>query len=204
MQNLLKNKLFMIFVFIFCLFAFSSFSNVYAKEDLTLPELPSNLSDNDSYIIYKGGSGTIWLDCLTRTFEFRQKIDNGFQFYINGEADRTFYKYDPTSSSSWVLDGTVHNPGVQTVNCSPADLLYFNNVNNSSSLSNYINYNVVFQVAPQTPEEVDKVELMKPTQVQEIPQQIVAVVMIVLPIFLGIFGVLLVLYLIKSKNLLQL
>lgn len=62
---------------------------------------------------------------------------------------------------------------------------------------------VVFQGAPQV-EEVPKVELMKATQVEEIPQQIVAVVMIVLPIFLAIFGVLLVLYLIKSKNLLQL
>lgn len=63
--------------------------------------------------------------------------------------------------------------------------------------------NLVFQGAPQV-EEVPKVELMKATQVEEIPQQIIAVVMIVLPIFLAIFGVLLVLYLIKSKNLLQL
>lgn len=63
---------------------------------------------------------------------------------------------------------------------------------------------VVFQGAPQAQEGAVQVELMKPTQVQEIPQQILAVVMIVLPIFLGIFGVLLVLYLIKSKNLLQL
>ena len=61
--------------------------------------------------------------------------------------------------------------------------------------------NVVFQKAPQ---ETFQVELMKPTQVEEIPAQIVGIVKIVLPIFLTIFGVLLVLYLIKSKNLLQL
>lgn len=61
--------------------------------------------------------------------------------------------------------------------------------------------NLVFQGAPQ---EVAKVELMKATQVEEIPQQILGVVKIMVPIFLAIFGVLLVLYLIKSKNLLHL
>ena len=78
--------------------------------------------------------------------------------------------------------------------------------------------NVVFQGAPQEQEEITnptnpeeeitspvvQVELMKPTQVQEILPQIMAVVGIVLPTLLTIFGVLLVLYLIKSKNLLHL
>ncbi len=61
--------------------------------------------------------------------------------------------------------------------------------------------NVVFPAPPQT---VEAVELMKETQVEEIPQQIVAILKIIIPIFLAIFGTLLLLYLIKSKNLLNL
>ena len=67
--------------------------------------------------------------------------------------------------------------------------------------SNNLVGDVVFQGAPLP---ITQVELMKPIQVEEIPAQIVGIVKIVLPIFLIIFGVLLVLYLIKSKNLLQL
>lgn len=62
---------------------------------------------------------------------------------------------------------------------------------------------LVFPPAPPQ-EEAPQVELMKPTQLEEIPQQIAGVVEIALPIFLAIFGILLVLYLIKSKNLLHL
>ena len=57
----------------------------------------------------------------------------------------------------------------------------------------------VFHPAPQ-----EKVELMKAIQPEGIPQQILQILAIVLPIFLGIFGVLLVLYLIRSKILLPL
>lgn len=60
--------------------------------------------------------------------------------------------------------------------------------------------NVVFTGAPQR----DRVELVKAIQVEEIPQQMVGILEIVLIPCLIIFGTLLVLYLIRSKNLLNL
>ena len=54
-----------------------------------------------------------------------------------------------------------------------------------------------FQIPPQ-------VVMMEITQVEELPTAIIQIVQIILPVFLVIFGVLLVLYLIKSKNLLHL
>ena len=48
------------------------------------------------------------------------------------------------------------------------------------------------------------VKTMEIQQVEEIPQVIIKVVMMILPVCLGIFGILLVIYLIRSKNLLNL
>lgn len=152
---------------------------------------------------------------------------NSPDFYYSYFSDESFYYHEfrlyrgnstydlsNTTLSDFNLITTIDQSGFtnyttgsglsndKALSCS--GVIYANNniyrLDNSSGITNEL----VFQGAPQAQGEAVQVELMKPTQVQEIPQQIVAIVMIVLPIFLGIFGVLLVLYLIKSKNLLQL
>ena len=140
-----------------------------------------------------------------------------------GSATYSFY-------GSWISD--VHDGGI--ISFPTSNNGYLTSDSFTTSVANYSqrlkyyygdcavfdnNGNEVFQGAPQGQEggitnpanpveEITtpgvQVELMKPTQVEEILPQIIAVVEIVLPIFLGIFGVLLVLYLIKSKNLLHL
>ena len=56
----------------------------------------------------------------------------------------------------------------------------------------------------QGPPKGEELTLMNPMQVEEIPSLITQVIMIILPITLTIFGTLLVVFLIKSKNLLHL
>lgn len=64
-----------------------------------------------------------------------------------------------------------------------------------------VDNNLVFQAPPQ---KVEGITIPAIQTAKEIPQRIVETVKIILPIFLAIFGVLLFLSLIKSKNLLHL
>lgn len=121
--------------------------------------------------------------CDLEYFDLNTSTIQGFQNYSN---DNGIY----TSVYSSFNDDTV---------CvySNHDVYYYNPSDKTVDLET-----VVFQGAPQE-QEVTQVELMKPIQVQEIPQQIAGILAIALPIFLVIFGVLLLLYLLKSKNLLN-
>ena len=60
---------------------------------------------------------------------------------------------------------------------------------------------ILFQGAPLP---IPMVEPMEVSKVEELPTLIIQIVEMIIPVFLIIFGTLLVLYLIKSKNLLQL
>lgn len=234
MKEIFKNKFFIIgLFFIITIFFCNSCVNAsddnetitfYSEDfeqDLTVT-LPSGLGTNyNNYII------------LTRLYnddsDTRYRI-----YYIFSNSDFIYYPYNnsfcvgTTNNSPYIvfyrIDYFISNNITNLSNCN----VDFNNssANNEFGYDGYLrtgvnhplsanlcisntnvydnNNELVFQGAPQAQEGAVQVELMKPTQVQEIPQQIVAVVMIVLPIFLGIFGVLLVLYLIKSKNLLHL
>ena len=221
MQNIFKNKLFILFSFILFVFFIFSFSSVFASSedeivtfysedfgcDVTI-NLPTGLGSNYQYYMINtlklSGNYpyrvTVW--CSNSEFLFNY-VENGSCAYgtINNSP---YFKFDmtenfiPTDFSSKSVDFENGNPRTVSGSTGLGKTIFSNtNVYNN-------NNELVFQGAPQAQGEAVQVELMKPTQVQEIPQQIVAVVMIVLPIFLGIFGVLLVLYLIKSKNLLQL
>ena len=221
MQNLIKNKFFIIINLTICLFAIFTFSYVNASNNENVVYnnddgdiqviLPSGLGTNYNYYLitacYSGGNHQVLVFCSNSYFKFYPQTDGSYNKIINTIDGSPFYFFSksqnislPYDFSSSIVD--FNNP---TSNCKTSDVVC---VASNSFLCNTNVYdnnnNLVFQAPPQQVEEVNRVELMKPTQVQEIPQQIVAIVMIVLPIFLGIFGVLLVLYLIKSKNLLQL
>lgn len=201
MQNLLKNKVFyiLLFSFLFIIISlnsttFASFDFNYNGNSFSLPDLPVNYKNK------------IILDCPNYSCYYYLCSDYEFTYFLNEQGTHGTFR-----SESFDLYCLNYNSDHWST--------YFTNRQSDGAIDSYrkeniifstfdicdsTSGNVVFHVAPQAQGEVVQVELMKPTQVQEIPQQIVAVVMIVLPIFLGIFGVLLVLYLIKSKNLLQL
>ncbi len=158
--------------------------------------------------------------------EYILKGDFPFDYYVFGRNlnDNYFAVYCSNEPFKMISDGS----GYYKPDLSVADVYYYNSIyqnfidldvsnldiyqKNPTSFSSfsifmYSNFDVYVgnsKVFQRTPLPAKGVQLMKPTQVEEIPGQIVGIVKIVLPIFLSIFGILLVLYLIKSKNLLQL
>ena len=227
MENIFKNKLLIVLV-LFVILLVSMCSNVLADTEYPLYNQGGSLMDykvsgfspsfegnEDSFIIYNNcsvgyfDSSEYYLFISSRdsgTIFLRRKSDNvivdnslridGYNYTIDNEN----HLYCLTS-----IRNSTYGSGV-----------FFSNVFTTKNIVNE-NGDVVFQGAPQEQEEITnptqeeeitnpvvQVELMKPTQVQEILPQIMAVVGIVLPMLLTIFGVLLVLYLIKSKNLLHL
>lgn len=201
MKNNFFTHKFLSIVGVFLLVAFSLCTSCFASA--TTYELPY-FSDNDSFIITRShNDGSFAVYCYSDCYCNGVTSDGKIQFYCSAGSTVDIYSFNE-QDFAWKYVRTSNNSIAcyDTVNTSYYSVVYINNIVNSS-LCPVDDCDVVFQGAPQV-EEVPKVELMKATQVEEIPQQIVAIVMIVLPIFLAIFGVLLVLYLIKSKNLLQL
>lgn len=217
MKNNFFTHKFLPIIGVFLLVAFSLCTSCFASSvsyNDELVELPSFFDDYYYFIYFKctydssiEQYGYSYIYCFSHNPIFVSDVNGRKQ--LTGE--NCSYNCSGNSGSNWTSSST---PFQSFINSIPEPTrfsggVWINSVDydNGIILCNHdikdVNGNVVFQVAPQV-EEVPKVELMKATQVEEIPQQIVAVVMIVLPIFLAIFGVLLVLYLIKSKNLLQL
>lgn len=209
MQNLFKNKLFIILSLFIILIIFIS-SSCFAFEDSVEINYPSNiLSDNiKGFIVLSNDNISLWtFDSSCYIYSVTE--ENGHtivRVFMTSNTSMSFNRYNFDNNTFDFIREQNYGEAVTY----PIDTYYnsilFYNVDNPNNISVPIaeTPTLVFQGAPQAQGEVVQVELMKPTQVQEIPQQIVSVVMIILPIFLGIFGVLLVLYLIKSKNLLQL
>lgn len=215
MLNLLKNKLFIIFSFILLISFTFSFSSVFANDTNFTVE------DNNRQIVIHIPDTYNYNIILYHVNTDYNKIYIHY-FYCNSEMELNPQGSIRTTNSSDLIHHRLVGINFTSENVQNIYLSDFYNESSDGAVTGLgdndiasfdlfadytvFDYNreVVFQEAPQTQGELSKVELMKPTQVQEIPQQIVAVVMIVLPIFLGIFGVLLVLYLIRSKNLLQL
>lgn len=197
-------SLFLLVLFLLCSSSFASdtYTYTYVKDDITYNfyNLPVDISTYE-YVFYNNFNNNIYFS--------HEKI------YISGNYDST--RYYIKCSSDWycfygmdggsIQDGVCNNYFVTnkflSYSSSTEDQLTKDEIVFSTYDICDKSGNVVFQGAPQV-EEAPKVELMKATQVEEIPQQIAGILGIALPIFLTIFGILLVLYLIKSKNLLHL
>lgn len=221
MKNILKNKLLIISV-LFSIIITTMCSSVFASETTTYnysliydsKNININVDDYADFSNYlveiaerNGGYLYISVYYFNGDVSF---VSRDSDFFVNiGEGGSVAY-FTRSFPISDINDGKI----VSFPSSGEASL---RNYSFSTTIANYservktyygvgtvldTSSNVVFQGAPQA--QVAQVELMKPTQVEEILPQIIAVVEIVLPIFLGIFGVLLVLYLIKSKNLLHL
>lgn len=225
MQNLLNNKLFII-LSIFLIIILGITSSCFAESENTIEITPSREGGTTSVILpsfcgtdydYYLISAQNFYDSSFKRYTLRIGIivsnsplyannsniitnKDGSVFYYNFFE----YNYKTSMSSSYDLSAVLlsdFSACYVSLNSSVFESDYFV-YSNHTIYSDNTESNVVFQGAPQV--EQPKVELMKATQVEEIPQQITKIVMIILPVFLAIFGTLLVLYLIKSKNLLHL
>lgn len=197
-----------------------TFYNEYIDKDVTL-EFDNIFNYDYFYITYNsnGSYDMYHIICSDNPISYELRETGGVFWCHSGVT--TWYELYPSN----------HSKGNGLLNSSNSDLKLYQSFNSDSYeyysgglfhdlvFSNFDVYtydyankcftdNLVFQAAPsetETPtQETQAVELVKAIQVQEIPQQIAGILKIVLPIFLAIFGVLLVLYLIKSKNLLHL
>ena len=214
MQNLLKSKIFIAtIIFVLVLFSFISISSAssitYQDETVELPEF----LDNYYYFIYykristSGDRFSYAYGYYISQVPFYYKVYDDNRIQLIGENDISNGKTYSISGWDKTLEECISELSEPT---HFSDSALWNKSHLDGQQSYVCNFdikdaegNVVFPKAPPQ-EEVPTVELMKATQVEEIPQQIVKIVMIVLPVFLAIFGTLLVLYLIKSKNLLHL
>lgn len=199
----LKNKFFLIillflFLVLLCTNSFASFDFTYGGVSYSYPDIPTDNS-HSNYIITNPDN--LEFDCL---FLFPSDLSNlsgndhvttsgnidnfTVSFYLNNAGGLKVYYYYP-DTSSWVYHHTLN---AASAIYSTDNILY-------SSFDLITEDGVtVFQGAPVT------VEPMEMKQVEEILPEIWKIATMILPGCLLIFGMLLVVYLIKSKNLLQL
>lgn len=189
MKEVIKNKLLIIFLIFFiilftiCSSVSASSSTVFLSDDTTVTVDFSTLENlQDNYIILNvdgfGLSMISWSSSTTLTSPYGGYFSGNFYCFTYDTNINNFVFEIYTTSRTY--GGAILGYYTTT------DI--YNNVDE-----------VVFLKAPQI-----QVEPMKTYQVEEIPLMIMKVMWIILPIFLLIFGTLLVLYLIKSKNLLHL
>lgn len=201
MKEILQNKLLIIFLIVFILIG-TICSSVYAVDlnhngtVYSVPEYNHLLDSNnyfmflnkfkDVFLLVSYGEKNIFVDTL------KDNVIVGYNYKV--------YRIDK-DKNSWFLFTEAPDDGGQY---KPTDIFYlfFNTMDiYKANWIDFVGYEftdeVVFQGAPQ------KVELVQAMKVEEIPQKITQIIMIILPIFLLIFGTLLVIYLIRSKNLFQ-
>lgn len=216
MKEILQNKLLIIFLIVFTLIG-TMCSSVYASSDLIYKvknldgleltfNVPSDLRANYKYVYitqynFSDGTRTDYTVCFSDVALFADVSSHVIR--LSKDYNSSFPK--PANSIKWyVFDDEIQSKTSFSMedNCDfyeniiegTSDILYSNvdvyDYNNPDKL--------VFQGAPQM-----EVELVQAMKVEEIPQKIIQIIMIILPIFLLIFGTLLVIYLIRLKNLFQ-
>lgn len=197
MKEILQNKLLIVFLIVFTLIG-TICSSVYAVDfvyDDVIYTVPPyhDLLFSSYHCIFLGTYDNYFL-CVTGNSDgIRYYSDNGGSVCAK---NCKVYKLDKTSNS-WVIYGDEiggafnHFASVKKMLYTSVDIYDFHIMDSSPT------GNLVFQGAPQ------EVELVQAMKVEEIPQKITQIVAIILPIFLLIFGTLLLIYLIRSKNLFQ-
>lgn len=178
----------MLLIFTFC-------SNVlainlkYEGKEYTLPEIPDFPSGYDNYFIFYSTSfqsgATL---CFFKSGTIIYNNSNYIDFNCTGS--NTFYTYSlncvlssSTSSSRWISDGT--STQVRYSKGYGFSVYTTEDIKNSSG-------NVVFQKAPVTVGTIPKI-----TQVEEIPQVMGEVLKVIIPIGLIIFGIGLLILLVR-------
>ena len=194
MNKIFKNKIFYILIFsaLFIL-ALNCNSFAFTYDSIDYPDLaPVDGFDYSLYIDCRDDTPNPYIfGYLTTSKVYVDSSSNILS--VKGKVRRYTFK-----NNSWVFDNDFGS------NDRVTELGFPLNERDVFMFSNYVvldsNGKTVFQVAPQAQVE----PLAEITQVEEIQPVVAKIVGLVLPACLTIFGTLLVLFLIKSKNLLQL
>lgn len=198
-------SIFLLALFVLCTSCFASntvsFTNSYTNKqiDMIFPNLDYNyyliftIRSNNKYTYYLTLSNQPMT--LTSSPNFKVSTVDGSNLY--------YYEYGSVDSSCTTIDFSNKSPLMTTRSVTLGSTVEL--ADYYIATANYDVYNdsneLVFQGAPQ---EIAQVEPMKIQQVEELVPKMVEIVKIVLPVCLIVFGTLLVVYLIKSKNLLHL
>lgn len=195
---------------IFLLVVFVSTSSVFAYSPLSWSDEVVSLI-NDTYSNYSSEYKHFIcsINLSSQVFMFCWNDDDTFfvQGTLNGLP--TLEASQATSFLCLILDGNTlavtssqvsFNKVGYHVSTSDGNILLHTNTN---VYNDYDKTSIFFQVPPQKVEAVEILTL-EGMEVATLPQMIVKIVEILLPVCLTVFGVLLVVFLIKSKNLLQL
>lgn len=199
----IKNKIFIIILLVLItLFSFTcvslaSFDVTVDDTVYTVPDLPIPSESYTDYVLflnkdyyYVAFLNNIDLDDLYVTGS--NGVYGGISFK-SGTGDMYRCK---TTDSSFVFYESIHSSMAPYAGYGLTVLLQ-----TTVDIQDISSGEVVF---PQTPLPTQVVKPAEVTKVEEIPEMILEILGMMIPIFLTIFGVLLVLYLIKSKNLLHL
>lgn len=209
MKKIYINKL-LVILSLFTILISTIFTNVFASFDFTTSDgnnytvfdVPSD--GNSYFIVYPLYSNII---IITSSVPICHGFDAGgysatcyrgkdmHKYYSASKDYSTYSREDESAFSTYAKDNYEYMYTGSSAEYRIDKLLY----SNHDITDKY--GKVVFQGAPLTPTPV---EPLKITQVEEIQPAVAKIVDLVLPACLIIFGTLLVLYLIKSKNLLQL
>lgn len=204
MKNLLQNKILLILgVFVLC-FSSICVTSVNAATSYTVADVPSNIindlkncnHDYENHLaLFEKSDGSLILVATSSDLIYNEK------FYITSNGSRIYYYilgFDSNFSG-----GSNLSASYTTNNFILNDFSFMEDTTIVST--NYDIYNSSGELFfPLPPQVIPQVATMEMTQVEELPRAIIQIVKIILPVFLAIFGILLVLYLIKSKNLLNL
>lgn len=195
----LKNKIFLIFsiflciVSIFITFSQASYDFEFEGEKYTLPDFPDD--GNSLKFVFTDFVGSIKSVYLYTSNEPVYFYNDFNSVSLRIPAHKEYSCRLDLLNGNFSFAGDSPDRPISTRKLAFERIVY----------SNYDIYNkdsgeLVFQKAPLA----QMVEPMKVGKVEELPTLIIQIVEMIIPAFLIIFGTLLVLYLIKSKNLLQL
>lgn len=201
----IKDKILKITILLFIILIFISSSVLAVSCDYTFTYNDKEYSINEDLLsqfsfllVCKNASGYVFLLSnapITYSSEYDSKFycNSDFYYYSGSEATVTLYPNLSLEDLTYITNGSL---GFNHTGLANSSIVY------ASEDVYDENGELVFQGAPLAP--VGVVEPMKIQQVEEIPLMMEKIIKMILPVCLIIFGTLLVIYLIKSKNLLQL
>lgn len=198
MKNL-KNKkiLFILVAFLFCLFVFSgsskaTFDFTYNDTNYSLPDLPSDVSNKDNFLIIQNSVGEFYLFFTASDYPIYAKVFDSSTYYFYPVSDVYFclYIFSPSDSqNSWKFHTSQYSKNLLF---DVSKFHYFNSdIYTDKNLSD-----VLFQGAPKKVTEA--VEIPTIQNPQQIPETIVKVVKMIIPVCLVILATLLIISLIQS------
>lgn len=211
----LKNKIFLI-LGIFFIVLLGMITNSYcavtyplSNGDVTFENPP--VDENPDIFIFEGIFGG------APTY-FYYTYDSNVCSLLSPDSEKGRFFFADNKTHKLSNTARYYKISKDSINGSFSDIGFTSSISMGSKITNYYSSKDIYScnddvlniintgtlVFPGAPLPIPMVEPMEVGKVEELPTLIIQIVEMIIPVFLIIFGTLLVLYLIKSKNLLQL